>query len=62
MLLSIVVNMYNTARYMSRCMDSLLHQDISADLYEIILVNDGSNDNSLEIAEDYLRISQERRI
>ena len=50
MLLSIVVNMYNTARYMSRCMDSLLHQDISADLYEIILVNDGSNDNSLEIA------------
>lgn len=62
MLLSIVVNMYNTARYMSRCMDSLLHQDISADLYEVILVNDGSSDNSLEIAEDYLRISQERRM
>ena len=38
MLLSIVVNMYNTARYMSRCMDSLLHQDISADLYPLFFI------------------------
>ena len=38
---------------MPRCLDSLLHQDISWEEYEIILVNDGSPDNSLEIAEDY---------
>lgn len=38
---------------MPRCLDSLLHQDISSDEYEIILVNDGSPDNSLNVAEDY---------
>lgn len=53
MRLSIVVNMYNTAQYMPRCIESLLEQDILAQEYEIILVNDGSPDNSLEIANDY---------
>ena len=51
--LSIVVNMYNTARYMPKCMDSLLNQDIPLDEYEIILVDDGSPDNSLAMARDY---------
>lgn len=54
--------MYNTAQYMSRCMDSLLNQDISTDSYEIILVNDGSTDNSLEVAEEYVKLSQEKRM
>lgn len=53
MRLSIVVNMYNTAQFMPRCMESLLEQDIPASDYEIILVNDGSPDNSLEMANDY---------
>ena len=38
---------------MPRCLDSLLHQDIPLADYEIILVNDGSPDNSLAIAKDY---------
>lgn len=45
--------MYNTAQFMPRCMESLLEQDIPASDYEIILVNDGSLDNSLEMANDY---------
>ena len=53
MRLSIIVNMYNTASYLPRCMDTLLDQDISSDSYEIILVDDGSTDNSLELAQDY---------
>ena len=53
MRLSIVVNMYNTAAYLPRCMDTLLHQDIPTDDYEIILVDDCSTDNSLELANDY---------
>ena len=61
MQLSIVVNMYNTAAFMPRCMDSLLHQDIPVDSYEIILVNDGSGDNSLEIAEEYVQVSKMNR-
>lgn len=53
MRLSIVVNMYNTASFLPRCMDTLLDQDISSNSYEIILVDDGSTDNSLELAQEY---------
>lgn len=53
MRLSIVVNMYNTAKYMPRCMETLLEQDIPQKEYEIILVDDCSPDNSLEMAKEY---------
>lgn len=54
MRLSIVVNMYNTAPYLPKCMDTLLHQDISGDEYEIIIVDDGSTDESLVLANNYV--------
>ena len=38
-LLSIVVPVYNVQKYLDRCMDSLLNQNIEN--YEIILVDDG---------------------
>ncbi len=53
MKLSFVVPVYNTEDYLSECLDSLLHQDIPKSEYEIIIVNDGSTDKSIEIAEDY---------
>ncbi len=53
MRLSIVTTMYNSAKYLPKCVDSLLDQDLSEDNYEIILINDGSPDNSLELAEQY---------
>lgn len=58
MILSIVVNMYNTAKYMPKCLDSLLEQDILPSDYEIILVNDGSTDNSLSMAKEYQNKSE----
>jgi len=51
--LSIIVPLYNSARYLPRCMNSLLHQDIPLDDYEILLINDGSPDDSGEVAESY---------
>ena len=51
--LSIITTLYNSARYLPKCLDSLINQDIPKDEYEIILVNDGSPDNSEEIARDY---------
>ena len=45
--------MYNTAKYMLRCMETLLEQDIPKEEYEIILVDDCSPDNSLEMAREY---------
>ena len=53
MRLSIVTTMYNSAKYLPKCVDSLLNQDLPEDDYEIILVNDGSPDNSLELAGQY---------
>ncbi len=50
--LSIIVPIYNTEKYLSRCLDSLIHQTL--DNIEIILINDGSTDNSQEIINKYL--------
>ena len=53
MKLSIVVPIYNVAPYLRKCVDSLLVQDISD--YEIILVDDGSTDDSGAIADEIVR-------
>lgn len=51
--LSIVVPIYNVERYLRKCVDSLLNQDLLSDEYEIILVDDGSPDCCGWICEDY---------
>lgn len=51
--LSIIVPVYNVSKYLAKCLDSLLFQDLESDEYEIIVVNDGSTDNSGDIAKQY---------
>lgn len=51
--LSILVPVYNVERYLSKCVDSLLNQDLSSDEYEIILVDDGSLDRCSDICDEY---------
>ncbi len=48
---SVVLPIYNVAKYLPKCMDSLLKQTLQD--VEIICVNDESSDNSLQILEDY---------
>lgn len=50
-LLTVIVPIYNVEKYLRRCLDSLVNQDL--DLISIILVNDGSYDNSQNIAKEY---------
>jgi len=57
---SIIVPVYNAAEYLDRCIVSLLRQTIKTS--EIILVDDGSPDNSFEIASDYAKRFPERII
>lgn len=49
--LSIIVPIYGVEQYLRKCVDSLLAQNISD--YEIILVDDGSTDNSGAICDEY---------
>jgi glycosyltransferase involved in cell wall biosynthesis len=53
MKLSIVVPMYNTSQWLERCLDSLSSQGLETSAYEIIVVNDGSTDNSEEVFAEY---------
>ena len=48
---SIIVPVYNTERFLDRCLNSITGQTYPS--LEIILVNDGSTDNSLEICRSY---------
>ena len=50
-LISIIVPVYNVENYIFSCLQSLLQQ--SYEKIEIIIVNDGSTDNSLEICRDF---------
>ena len=50
---SIIVPIYNTANYLHRCIDSILSQSFTD--FELILVDDGSTDNSGEICDIYVK-------
>ena len=52
-LLSVIIPLYNSARWLPKCLDSVLNQDVPLDELEVICVNDGSPDNSEEIARQY---------
>lgn len=51
MLLSIIIPIYNVEKYVEKCIRSCEAQDISKEDYEIVVVNDDSPDNSLNIVE-----------
>lgn len=53
MFLSIIIPVYKVEQYIERCIDSCLNQNISTLEYEIIVVDDGSPDNSGSIADRY---------
>lgn len=48
---SIIVPVYNVKKYLRKCLDSLINQTLKD--IEIICINDGSTDKSLEILEEY---------
>lgn len=50
-LISVIIPIYNAQKYLSRCMESITKQSYKN--LEIILINDGSKDDSLVICEQY---------
>ncbi len=57
-IISVIVPVYNCEKYVGRCIESIINQ--TYDKWELILVNDGSEDKSLEIINKY--VSEDKRI
>ena len=52
-LLSIIIPLYNCEKYINQCLDSIILQDLEKNNYEVIIIDDGSTDNSFTIAKAY---------
>ena len=57
---SIIVPVYNVEKYIEKCLESLVNQTLED--IEIIIVNDGSKDNSKEIVKQYLEKYPEKMV
>ena len=51
--ISVIIPVYNTEKYLEKCFDSVLNQTLKD--IEIVIVNDGSKDQSQNIIDDYAR-------
>lgn len=61
--LTIIIAMYNIEKYIAECVKSCRDQEkVSTDDYEVIIVNDGSTDSSLNIANEEIKNSSNMRI
>lgn len=55
-MISIIVPVYNTEEYLERCIKSILDQSYTN--FEVLLINDGSTDNSLEICKSWQKLDE----
>lgn len=60
--LSIIVPIYGVEKYLRKCVDSLLAQDLSSSKYEIILVDDESPDACPQICDEYAAAHENIRV
>lgn len=59
-LLSVIVPVYNAGKHIKRCIESILNQDYKN--LELLLVNDGSKDESLSICREYEKLDSRVRV
>lgn len=53
--ITLIIPVYNLEKYLSRCLNSCLRQNLDENEYEIIAVNDGSCDGSLNLLKEYTK-------
>lgn len=59
-IISVIVPVYNAEKYLHRCIDSILAQTFTN--FELLLINDGSKDNSAKICDEYAARDQRVRV
>mgnify|MGYP003977488481 CR=1 FL=1 len=52
-IISIIIPVFNQEKFIGRCLRSVLSQKIDRKNYEIIVINDGSKDNTLKILKAF---------
>lgn len=52
--LSVIIPVYNVEKYIGECLDSVVNQSIGIDNIEVIVVNDATPDNSMDIINEYV--------
>ena len=57
---TVMIPVYNTERFLPRCLDSLLAQTFTD--FEILLIDDGSTDNSLYVCKRYTSTDKRIRV
>ena len=50
-LISVIINVYNGEKYIKQCLDSIVNQSYTN--LEILIINDGSTDGTLEICNSF---------
>ena len=50
---SIIIPNYNKEKYIRRCLNSIFTQSINKQNYEVIVIDDGSTDGSVDIIKEY---------
>ena len=58
--ISIIVPVYNVEQYLERCVESLMNQSYKN--IEILLINDGSTDNSGKLCDEIAKRDSRRRV
>lgn len=51
---SVILPVYNVEKYIRKCLESLIRQELKE--IEIIVVNDGSTDKSLDIINEFMKL------
>ncbi|MDN3666875.1 glycosyltransferase [Algibacter miyuki] len=53
MKLSIILPVYNVEKYIVKCLESIYFQDVSTNDYEVIIIDDGTKDKSMELIKEF---------
>jgi glycosyltransferase involved in cell wall biosynthesis len=60
-MISVIIPMYNAESTIVRCLNSVINQSYKGEI-EIIIVNDGSKDNSVEVVENFIKTDENTKI